>query len=58
MSLFLSNLSLVFKEVLDMMRERCLSPDVFTFSALAKACDNRHDAEQLLHEMQVNISFE
>ena len=40
-----------------MMREQCLSPDVFTFSALAKACDNRHDAEQLLHEMQVNFTF-
>lgn len=39
-----------------MMREQCLSPDVFTFSALAKACDNRHDAEQLLQEMQVSFT--
>ncbi len=35
------------------MRERCLSPDEYTFSALAKGCENRHDAEQLLNEMKV-----
>jgi hypothetical protein len=37
------------------MRERCLSPDEYTFSALAKGCENRHDAEQLLNEMKVNV---
>ncbi len=37
------------------MREQCLSPDEYTFSALAKACENRHDAEQLLNEMKVNF---
>lgn len=39
------------------MREQCLSPDEYTFSALAKACDNRHDAEQLLNEMTVSFSL-
>jgi len=37
------------------MREQCLSPDEYTFSALAKACENRHDAEQLLNEMKVSL---
>lgn len=37
------------------MREECLSPDKYTFSALAKLCENRHDAENLLNEMKVNI---
>jgi hypothetical protein len=37
------------------MSEQCLSPDEYTFSALAKGCENRHDAEQLLNEMKVNI---
>ncbi len=37
------------------MREQCLSPDEYTFSALAKNCDNRHDAEQLLNEMKVDL---
>ncbi|CAF1021917.1 unnamed protein product [Rotaria sordida] len=39
-------------QVLDFMREECLSPDEYTFSALAKGCANRHDAEQLLNEMK------
>lgn len=39
------------------MREQCLSPDQYTFSALAKLCDNRYDAEQLLNEMKVNSFF-
>ena len=38
-----------------MMREECLSPDAYTFSALAKGCQNRHDAEQLLTEMKVDF---
>ncbi|CAF3360101.1 unnamed protein product [Rotaria socialis] len=38
-------------QVLDLMREECLSPDEYTFSALAKGCENRQDAEQLLNEM-------
>jgi hypothetical protein len=37
------------------MREECLSPDEYTFSALAKGCENRIDAEQLLNEMKVNF---
>jgi len=37
------------------MREQVLSPDEYTFSALAKGCENRHDAEQLLNEMKVNF---
>ena len=36
------------------MREQCLSPDEYTFSALAKGCENRQEAEQLLNEMKVN----
>ena len=39
-----------------MMSEECLSPDEYTFSALAKDCQNRHDAEQLLNEMKVDFS--
>jgi hypothetical protein len=42
--------------VLDLMREQCLSPDLFTFSALAKGCESRQDAEQLLSE--INVSFD
>ncbi|CAF4710669.1 unnamed protein product, partial [Rotaria sp. Silwood2] len=38
-------------QVLDFMCEECLSPDEYTFSALAKVCENKHDAEQLLNEM-------
>ena len=36
------------------MREQCLTPDVYTFSALAKGCTNRPGAEQLLNEMTVS----
>ncbi|CAF1118895.1 unnamed protein product [Adineta ricciae] len=39
-------------QVLDLMRERCLSPDEYTFAALAKGCRNRQEAEQLLSEMK------
>jgi hypothetical protein len=37
------------------MHEQCLSPDIYTFSALAKGCQDRHAAEQLLNEMKVNL---
>lgn len=36
------------------MREQCLSPDLYTFSALAKGCTSRPDAEQLLNEITVS----
>ena len=39
------------------MREQCLVPDEFTFSALAKGCENRVEAEQLLEEMNVSPRF-
>ena len=39
------------------MREQCLSPDEYTFSAIAKGCEDRQDAEQLLYEMKVIFFF-
>ncbi|CAF1482756.1 unnamed protein product [Adineta steineri] len=39
-------------QVLDLMREQCLSPDEYTFSALAKGCMTKSDAEQLFNEMK------
>lgn len=37
-----------------MIRDQCFSPDEYTFSALARGCENREDAQQLFNEMNVS----